>query len=90
MKIYKYNKGEVHTLEVRETEKMFIYDGNKRQRNFGYGTRFYKEDCCLSHDEAVLKVKNSLLTSIGLHTDRLNMANEEMSLLMESERNNKE
>lgn len=51
MKIYKYYKGKIYSVDVRETEKMYIIDHNVFVHNshqtaaaFGYRSRFLKKD----------------------------------------------
>jgi len=75
MKIYKVYKVwnrplEVHSVLVRETEKLYISDGDSGA-GFGYTTRFYKEDCCLSPAEAIQERRNMLLTKKGGFEDKL-------------------
>ena len=83
MKIYKYHKGEVHTLEVRECEGscngMLV---NDRGYNAVFTMHvFHKEECSLSHDEAILKEKDRISKRIRMHSYALNKANAEMEEL---------
>ena len=75
--IYEYYNGTVYSLTVRETSKMYIFDGlySDEVKNtgmaFNYGHRFSKEDCCTSPREAVQKKKNSLKTMLGAYQDKI-------------------
>jgi len=53
MKIYTYYRGKVHSLEVKETEKLFI--ANKGAAAFSFIRRFRKDGCCLTPVAAVNK-----------------------------------
>jgi len=75
MKIYKVYKGwnkplDVHSLEVRETKKMYISD-EFSDLAFGCLKRFEKEYCCLSPAEAIQERRNMLLTKKGGFEDKL-------------------
>lgn len=90
-KIYKYLKGEVHTLEVRETELMYLCDREQRCYEFRYVTRFKKVDCCKSREEALDKEKNRLLVKLKVLTDKSSKTNAEIGVLfklIEEERQN--
>ena len=56
MKIYKYYKGQIYSLDVRETEKMYISE--RDDLVFSYKRRFRKEECHLSPEAAIEEAIN--------------------------------
>lgn len=84
MKIYTVSKSfggkiDIYSIEVRETEKMYIADHSISE--FGHSNRFWKKDCCLTPKEAILEYRNMLLTRKGNAQDRLDRAKMDLTSL---------
>ena len=85
MKIYNYYAGEIHELEVRETKKMYINDGNPN-RAFNYLSRFDKETFHLSPLEAVQSAINTKVSFRQKLIDKIQNIDSELITLMELEK----
>ena len=85
MKIYKVYDGKLASIEVEKETAMFYFVDSPRC--FGYGSRVRKEWACLTPKEAIQEHINRLKERIGMHTDRLEDANNDMvvALKLESE-----
>ena len=81
MKIYKYYAGKVHVLEVRETAKMYICDGESSYAFDCRGQWRKDEQLATSIIEAIQEAINSRLTIGGGLHDRLNKINTELVIL---------
>lgn len=69
MKIYQIVKGELKSLEVRETKKSYIAE--KVDFDFSAEQRFLKSDCSLSPAEAINKAIIRRSDTILLFRDRI-------------------
>ena len=87
MKIYKYYKGEVHELEVKETEKMYIAIERDIGLAFGCVTRFSKADHPpLSPLEAIRERINQHVSFRQTLKDRIHKIDSDMGILRKLER----
>jgi len=89
--IYKVVNGVLHSLVVRETAKMYIYEDmdstEHANRHFGWITRFRKEECCTTPLEAIRERKNQIMSFSGTLQDKLEAMMVEFKMLdrLESE-----
>lgn len=71
MKIYTVYENKVYSLKVRETEKLFIAEEENRGLPFGCISRFRKEDCSTSPEQAIKAAINAQLIIIEGLQDKL-------------------
>jgi len=87
--IYTVVNGKLYSLVVRETPKMYIYDGmdssEHGNRHFGWNRRFLKEDCCLTPLEAIRRRKNRIMSFSARLKDKLESMENEFKMLDELE-----
>lgn len=81
MKIYTVYRGKVESLEVRETPQMYIDDKVEFPLSFGCLSRFYKDEVCLSPEEAINKALNSAKTQQGNYTKKLEQITDRLIML---------
>ncbi len=84
MKIYAVDQSAIVSLEVRETEKSYIYDGDRRAvpSAFNYGIRFSKQDNWATNPvDAIDKLIRTKTRGKNLHKRRAEILEEDIKIL---------
>ena len=84
MKIYTVKNLKVHSLEVRETKKMFM--SKERTSAFGYLTRFFKEDgWATSELEAISEALEKKVSRLESLLEKADKARADVAVLAKME-----
>ncbi len=84
MKIYAVDKNTIVSLEVRETAKSYIYDGDRQSvpSAFNYGVRFSKQDNWATNPvDAINELIRRKTRGKNIHKRRAEILEEDIKIL---------
>ena len=84
MKIYNYFEGKVHSIDARETAKMYIVE--KRVQGFGNHLELYKDEVATTPLEAVKKATNAHQQNRAILKNQIHAIDSDLGQLRKLER----